>query len=212
MKTAREKEKHTIEAKFKETEEETWQNPFVDVAKDDWYYESVKYANENKLFNGVSSTEFGPNVSMTRAMLVTVLYRLEGEPATNRSIPFADVDMSMYYANAVIWAKQNNIVNGVDETNFAPNLEVTREQLVTILYRYAGYKGKDVSVGENTNILSYDDFSELSEYAIPAMQWACGSGIITGRTTSTIAPKGTATRAEVATVLMRFCQDNGITE
>ena len=201
------KEKHTIEATFKKVEEvteETWKNPFTDVTEDDWFYEAVKYANENKLFNGVSSTEFGPNVSMTRAMLVTVLYRLEGEPATNRSIPFADVDMSMYYANAVIWAKQNNIVNGVDETNFAPNLEVTREQLVTILYRYAQYKGKDVSVGENTNILSYDDFSELSEYAIPAMQWACGSGIITGRTTSTIAPKGTATRAEVATMLMRF--------
>ena len=201
------KEKHTIEATFKKVEEvteETWKNPFTDVDEDDWYYESVKFANENKLFNGVSNTEFGPNVSMTRAMLVTVLYRLEGEPATNKSIPFADVDMSSYYANAVIWAKQNNIVNGIDDTNFAPNGEITREQLATILYRYANYKGIDVSVGENTNILSYDDFSELSEYAIPAMQWACGSGIITGRTISTIAPKGTATRAEVATMLMRF--------
>ncbi|MBO5179773.1 MAG: S-layer homology domain-containing protein, partial [Clostridia bacterium] len=201
------KEKHTIEATFKKVEEvteETWKNPFIDVTEDDWFYEAVKYANENKLFNGVSSTEFGPNVSMTRAMLVTVLYRLEGEPATNRSIPFADVDMSMYYANAVIWAKQNNIVNGVDENNFAPDREITREQLVTILYRFAQYKGKDVSVGENTNILSYDDVSQVSEYAIPAMQWACGSGIITGRTTATIAPKGTATRAEVATMLMRF--------
>ena len=143
---------------------------------------------------------------MTRAMLVTVLYRLEGEPATNKSIPFADVDMSAYYASAVIWAKQNNIVNGVDDSNFAPNGEITREQLATILYRYANYKGIDVSVGENTNILSYDDFSEISEYAIPAMQWACGSGIITGRTISTIAPKGTATRAEVATMLMRFAK------
>jgi len=201
------KEKHTIEATFKKVEEvteETWKNPFTDVDEDDWYYESVKFANENKLFNGVSNTEFGPNVSMTRAMLVTVLYRLEGEPATNKSIPFADVDMSSYYASAVIWAKQNNIVNGIDDTNFAPNGEITREQLATILYRYANYKGIDVSVGENTNILSYDDFSELSEYAIPAMQWACGSGIITGRTISTIAPKGTATRAEVATMLMRF--------
>jgi len=204
------KEKHTIEATFKlveEVTEETWKNPFVDVAKDDWYYESVKYANENKLFNGVSNTEFGANIPMTRGMLVTVLYRLEGEPATNRSIPFADVDMSMYYANAVIWAKQHGIVNGVDATNFVPNGEITREQLVTILYRYAQYKGKDVSVGENTNILSYDDFNELSEYAIPAMQWACGSGIITGRTTSTIAPKGTATRAEVATMLMRYTKE-----
>ena len=117
---------------------------------------------------------------------------------------YQEANDDCYYANAVIWAKQNNIVNGVDETNFAPNAKVTREQLVTILYRYAEYKGKDLSVGENTNILSYDDFNELSEYAIPAMQWACGSGIITGRTISTIAPKGTATRAEVATMLMRF--------
>ena len=187
-----------------EVSEETWKNPFTDVTEEDWFYEAVKFANENKLFNGVSSTEFAPDESMTRAMLVTVLYRLEGEPATNRSIPFADVDMSMYYANAVIWAKQNNIVNGVDETNFAPDLEVTREQLVTILYRYAMYKGKDVSVSENTNISSYDDVNEVSDYATSAFEWAVENGIITGRTEKTLAPKGTATRAEVATMLMRF--------
>ena len=164
----------------------------------------LKFANENKLFNGVSENEFGANVNMTRGMLVTVLYRLAGEPATNKSIPFADVDTAMYYANPISWAKQNGIVNGVDENDFAPDAEISRQQLVTILYRFAKLMGKDVSVGEDTNILSYDDVNQVAEYAIPAMQWACGAGIITGRTESTLAPTGNATRAEVATMLMRF--------
>ena len=203
------KKTHSITAKFEKVEEvveETWKNPFTDVAEKDWFYSAVKFANENKLFNGVSDTKFGPNVNMTRGMLVTALYRLESEPATNKSIPFTDVDMSMYYGKAISWAKQNNIVNGVDEVNFAPNAQITREQFVTILYRYAKAKGMDVSVGEDTNILSYDDVNQVSEYAIPALQWACGAGIINGRTATTLAPKGTATRAEVATMLMRFCK------
>ncbi len=201
------KAKHTIEATFKKVEEvveETWKNPFTDVSEKDWFYESVKYANENGIMNGMTENTFDPSYNMTRGMLVTVLYRLENEPATNKSIPFADVDLSMYYGNAVIWAKQNNIVNGMDENNFMPNASITREQLTTILYRYAKYKGMDVSVGEDTNILSYDDFNELSEYAMSATQWACGSGIINGRTEATLVPKGTATRAEVATMIMRF--------
>ena len=202
---------HTIEATFKKVEEvvpvepeDGWKNPFIDVSEKDWFYEAVKFANENKLFNGVSENEFGANVNMTRGMLVTVLYRLAGEPATNKSIPFADVDTAMYYANPISWAKQNGIVNGVDENNFAPDAEISRQQLVTILYRFAKLMGKDVSVGEDTNILSYDDVNQVAEYAIPAMQWACGAGIITGRTESTLAPIGNATRAEVATMLMRF--------
>lgn len=177
---------------------------FDDVAKNEWFYDAVQFAVKNKLFNGVSATEFAPNENMTRGMLVTVLYRLAGEPATNKSIPFADVDMSMYYANAISWAKQNSIVNGVDEINFAPDFEVSREQLVVILYRYAKAQGKDVSVGENTNILSYNDAFEISEYAVEAFQWACGSGIITGKTESTLAPEELVTRAEVATMIMRF--------
>ena len=202
---------HTIEATFKKVEEvvpvepeDGWKNPFIDVSEKDWFYEAVKFANENKLFNGVSENEFGANVNMTRGMLVTVLYRLAGEPATNKSIPFADVDTAMYYANPISWAKQNGIVNGVDENDFAPDAEISRQQLVTILYRFAKLMGKDVSVGEDTNILSYDDVNQVAEYAIPAMQWACGAGIITGRTESTLAPTGNATRAEVATMLMRF--------
>lgn len=194
--------------KEEEVIEETWKNPFTDVTEDNWYYEAVKFANENKLFNGISSTEFGANISMTRGMLVTVLYRLEEEPATNKSIPFADVDMSMYYANAVIWAKQNNIVNGINENNFAPDAQVTREQLTTILYRYAKATGKGVSVNESQNIVSYDDANQVSEYAMTALEWAVENGIVTGRTKSTLDPLGTTTRAEVATMLMRYIIKN----
>ena len=141
-------------------------------------------------------------------MLVTVLYRNEGEPAVNKSIPFADIDMGAWYANAVVWAQQNGIVNGVSETEFAPNDNITREQIATIMFRYAQYKGYDVSVGENTNILSYDDFDSISEYAIAAMQYACGSGLMKGKTASTLNPKDNATRAEIAAILHRFIESN----
>ena len=177
---------------------------FDDVAENSWYYEAIQYVCKNKLFNGVSDSEFAPNVNVTRGMLVTVLYRLAGEPVTNKSIPFADVDMSKYYANAISWAKQNSIVNGVDDINFAPDQEISREQLIVILHRYAKMQGIDVSVGENTNILSYDDAFDISEYAYEAFQWGCGAGIINGKTESTLAPQDLVTRAEVATMMMRF--------
>lgn len=199
--------KASIKSTFKKVEdviEKTWKNPFTDVTVDNWYYEAVKFVNENKIFNGISDTEFGANVNMTRGMLVTVLYRLAGEPTINQSIPFADVDMSMYYANAISWAKQNNIVNGVNENNFAPDAQVTREQLTTILYRYAKATGKDVSTKGSQNVSSYDDANQISEYAKAAIEWAVESGIFTGRTKSTLEPLGTGTRAEVATMLMRF--------
>ena len=174
----------------------------LDITK--WYHHHTDYVIDNGIFNGVSYNTFEPNTAMTRAMMVTVLYRLEGEPATNRSIPFADVDMSAYYANAVIWAQQNGIVNGVSETLFAPDTEITREQIATIMYRYAKYKKYDVSVGESTNIISYDDFDDISEYAIGAMQWAVGSGLINGRTEKTLNPKDNATRVEISAILHRF--------
>lgn len=198
------KTKHTIEAKFKMIEEE-WENPFKDVAEDDWFYEAVKYTNENKLINGMSANEFGGKVSTTRGMIVTILYRY-AKAQTIEESTFDDVAEGSYYSNAIAWAAKNEIVKGMGDNKFAPDAEITREQLATILYRFAVKNEMDVSVGENTNILSYDDFNEISEYAIPAFQWACGSGIITGRTTSTLSPKETATRAEVATMLMRFCE------
>ena len=158
--------------------------------------------------NGISTEFFAPNTKLTRAMLVTVLYRLEGEPSTNRSIPFADIDMGAYYANAVSWAQQNGIVKGISETAFSPDTYITREQLAAIMHRYAQYKTYDVSVGENTNILSYTDAEAVSEYAIASMQYACGSGLINGKSASTLAPKDGATRAEVAAIIRRFIEGN----
>ena len=182
--------------------------PFKDVAKDDWFYDDVVYVYQNSLMNGVSDDEFEPNSELTRAMLVTILYRNEGEPATNRSIPFADVEMDSWYANAVSWAKQNGIVNGVTETEFSPDSDITREQIATIMHRYAKYKGYDVESGKNTNILSYNDSDSISDYAKASLQWANGIGLINGKTESTLNPLDNATRAEAATIFYRFVKAN----
>ncbi len=185
---------------------------FADVETSDWFYENVKYAVENKLMNGVGEDKFAPNDTLTRAMLVTVLYRLESEPAVGDDAhnmpPFDDVDIDAYYANAVIWAKQNGIVNGVSETEFLPSANITREQIATILHRYAQYKGYDVSVGENTNILSYTDAESISEYAISSMQYVVGSGLIKGKSATTLNPLDNVTRAELAAILQRFIEAN----
>lgn len=183
---------------------EGYVNPFSDVSAEDWFSGEVEFVVSKGIFKGTSEKTFSPDNTLTRAMLVTALYRLEGEPAANRSIPFADVDMGAYYANAAAWAKQTGIVNGITEREFAPDIPVTREQTVAILYRYLKAKEYDLSVGENTNILSYDDFSEISEYAVPAMQYAVGSGLLKGRTNTTLDPKETLTRAEAAALFRRF--------
>lgn len=201
------KKSFTLYAKWAEDVVE-WENPFTDVNDSHWFYEAVKYANEEGLFNGMSATEFGPDVSMTRAMLVTVLYRYVGEPEVTGESKFLDVVKGSYYEKAVMWAEANGIVNGMSATEFAPDNQITREQIVAIMFRFANYQGIDTSVGENTNILSYDDVEEVSEYAIPAMQWAVGSGVMKGKTESTLNPKVTATRAEVATILQRFIELN----
>lgn len=181
-----------------------WKNPFNDVKADDWFYANVQYVVENKLMNGVAVDKFAPNDTLTRAMLVTVLYRNEGEPAVNKSVPFADVDMGAYYASAVIWAKQNGIVNGVTETEFAPDENITREQIAAIMFRYAQYKGMDaVTLEEN---LHFDDANEISEYAVSAMNWAVGTGLMKGKSATTINPKDNATRAEIAAILQRYIE------
>ena len=178
----------------------------LDITK--WYHFDTDYVIENGIFKGTTETTFEPDSAQTRAMMVTVLYRVEGEPAVNRSIPFADVDMGAYYANAVIWGQQNGIIKGYSETEFGPDDKITREQIAAIMNRYAQYKGIDVSVGESTNILSYDDFDSISEYAIPSMQWAVGSGLIKGKSESTLNPLDNATRAEIAAILHRFIEAN----
>ncbi len=185
-----------------------WKNPFTDVFENDWFFENVKYANENGLMGGTTNTTFAPNESLTRGMLVCVLYRADGEPAVNKSIPFGDVKADMYYAKATIWAQQNGIVNGVTENTFAPDGNITREQIAAIMFRYAKYKGYDVSVGEDTNILSYTDFDKISEYAIEAIQYAVGIGLMKGKTETTLNPQDNATRAEISSILKKFIEAN----
>ncbi len=180
---------------------------FNDLDAYAWYHDGVHYCLANGLMEGVADTLFAPNASLTRAMLVTILWRVEGKPVVNCYMPFTDVDGGAWYAEAVRWAASEDIVNGVTDTSFAPDDHITREQLAAILWRYAKAKGCDVSIGEETNILSYADFAQISEYAKPAMQWACGAGIINGVTESTLVPQGTATRAQAATMLMRFCEN-----
>ncbi len=191
---------------------ETEPLPFYDVYLSSWFYDAVMNIYKAGLMNGTTETSFAPNTNITRAMLVAVLYRNEGEHALIGGVldipSFADIDMEAYYANAVSWAKQNGIVTGVSETEFAPNDNVTREQIAAIMHRYAEYKGYDVSVGENTNILSYDDFTDISEYAIAPMQYVAGAGLLKGKTESTLNPKDFATRAETAAILHRFVEAN----
>ena len=165
--------------------------PFVDVKTGDWFYDYVAYVYSNGLMDGTSGTAFEPNANMTRAMVWAILARIDGETVTGAA----------WATDARAWAMAEGVSDGTD-----PNGLVTREQFATMLYRYAVAKGYDVSIGESTNILSYADFASISEYAIPAMQWACGSGIITGVTDSTLAPQGTATRAQCAAMLMRFAE------
>ena len=178
--------------------------PFDDVGWADWFHDNVVYVYENGLMNGTGAAVFEPDGTVTRGMIVTILHRLEGEPAVSYLMPFADVAEGAWYAEAVRWAASEGIVTGVSDTAFAPDDPITREQFAAILWRYAKYKGFDVSIGESTNILSYADFGEIGEYAIPALQWACGEGIISGRGEGVLDPRGTATRAEAAAMLQRF--------
>lgn len=180
-----------------------WANPFTDVSENDWFYEDVALCNLLDLMKGTSDTTFSPYATTTRGMIVTILYRLEGEPSVSGANPFTDVASGKYYHDAVIWAAENKIVGGYGSGLFGPEDAITREQLATILYNYAKFKGYDVSVGEDTNILSYNDAFDISEYAIPAMQWACGAGIIQGDGEN-LMPKDGATRAQAAAMLIRF--------
>ena len=169
-----------------------------------WYYDAVQYVYENGMMNGISETAFGPDVTTSRAMIVTILYRLENEPETPAA-GFTDVAAGTYYADAVAWAAANGIVTGVSETVFAPDNAITREQMAAILYRYAQFKGWDVTAG--SGLSAYADASRISVYAVEAMRWANAEGLITGVTDTALEPQGSATRAQVATILMRFCEN-----
>ncbi len=178
--------------------------PFTDVAADAWYADAVAYAVEHGLMNGTSASTFSPLMTTDRAMIVTILYRLEGEPAVTGTSAFSDVADGQWYTDAVIWAADNGIVTGYDTGAFGPGDTITREQMAAILYRYASYKGYDVTA--SADLSGYADQAQISGYALTAMQWANAEGLITGTSDSTLTPGGSATRAEAATILMRFAQ------
>lgn len=176
---------------------------FTDLDPNAWYFDGVKDSLKKGLMEGMSETIFAPNGTLTRAQLVTILWRMEQQPSVDYALPFTDVAAGQWYTEAVRWAAAENVVNGTSATTFTPDAPVTREQLVTMLWRYAKQKGYDVSIGEETNILSYADATSVSEYAIPAMQWACGAGVIQGAD-GKLLPKDSTTRAQIATIFQRF--------
>ena len=200
--------KVTVEATFTQIATEPETLPFTDVKTGDWFYEAVQYVYDKGMMTGVSADRFTPASTTTRGMIVTILYRLENEPAVSGDLPFTDVERGAWYANAVAWAAANDIVNGTSATTFAPNSPITREQMATMLYRFAQYKGMD-AVTLQEHLTGYPDGDQVSDYAIPAMNWAVGQGLIAGMENGTLVPQGSATRAQVATILMRFCESIG---
>lgn len=200
-----------IEEEIEEEQEETTEQEetavsFTDVRESDWFYKAVSYAVEHGLMSGMGDGTFSPNTPLQREMFATVLWNLEGNPTPNDVTPFLDVTSDKYYADAIAWASENGIVAGFGDT-FGVGVPITREQFAVMLHNYARYKGYDVSVGEDTNILSYADAFDISDYAYPAMQWACGASVINGMGDGTLAPQGQTTRAEAATMLMNFCEN-----
>ena len=178
--------------------------PFTDVREADWFYDDVVYAYENGLFSGTSDTTFSPNASMTRAMLVTVLYRLEGQPAVSGRSGFSDVKLNSYYEDAVTWAADNGIVNGTGATTFSPNANVTREQMAAILYRYAQYKQYSTTASASLN--GFSDAAKVSTYAKAPLSWAVAEKLVNG-SEGKLLPTGNATRAQVAAILHRFVEN-----
>lgn len=177
--------------------------PFTDVA-DHWALEAIQYVYKNDLMNGVSDTAFAPNKTLNRAMLATILYRMEGSPAVTAANPYSDVAADTWYADAVIWASENGIVNGYGSGKFGPTDNITREQLTAMLLRYSDYKEYDTDA--RNHLTSYTDAGAISAWALESVQWANAEGLVTGRTETTIVPKGSTTRAETATILMRYLE------
>ena len=195
-----------IQVSFREIPPEAL--PFTDIADNAWYADAVRYVYKHGLMAGTSATTFAPDVTTSRSMIATILWRMAGSPVVNYAMTYTDVAQGQWYSEAVRWATSEGIVGGYGNGLFGTNDPITREQFAAMLYRFAQEQGYDVSIGENTNILSYTDVADLSEYAIPATQWAVGAGIINGTGDgSTLTPQGQATRAQAAVMLMRFCEE-----
>ena len=181
--------------------------PFRDVSKNDWFYDDVVYVYRNGYMEGVSSTKFAPNQYTTRGQIVTILWRLTGEPRAAKENKFYDVSSKMYYDKAISWAAEAGIVDGFDAHTFKPDENVTREQLAAILYRYADYM--NLSTKGASNLTKFDDYYKIGTWARDAMAWANYHGLINGVSYSRIDPKGNATRAQVAAILHRFAVEFG---
>ena len=185
-------------------DEETTELNFTDVKETDWFFKGVEYVVDKSVMSGVSENEFAPSGKLTRAMLVQMLYNMESRPACDTENAFMDVPVGQWYTDAVIWANDAKIVSGMGEGLFAPNMEITREQMVVMLYNYAKYRGYDVTA--SADLSAFADTASVSAWAQPAMQWAVAEGYISGMGDSQLAPQGTATRAEIASVIMRFME------
>lgn len=181
---------------------------YTDVSETDWYYNDVLSVSNMDLMNGISDTSFSPSENTTRAMLVTTLWRLEDKP-NGKDITYEDVIKKEYYYDAVSWATENNIVDGYDSKTFGPNDNATREQLITIMYRYAKYKNYDIS--HDVSLSAFDDDDNVSEYAVEPFMWGIANKIITGTSDSTLSPKDNTIRCQMAAILNRFC-DNYVSD
>lgn len=177
---------------------------FSDVREGDWFYEAVRYVCERGIMNGSSAETFAPYEKTTRAMVVTMLYRLDGEPAASGGCPFGDVASGKYYWSAVVWAAENRIVSGLSSDRFGPDEAVTREQLAAILYRYAGYRG--FGTWNSAELDKFADGGQVAAYALTAMKWAAAEGLLTGVSATELQPRGFALRSQVAAILMRLCE------
>ena len=201
-------EDHTIKVKFLKVmnaakeEELKWDNPFSDVNETDWFYDATRYVNKHDLFQGISETEFAPNSPLTRGMLVTVLFRFSNAIQYARST-FDDVPEDAYYSQAVCWASKNGIVNGIGNNQFAPDESITRQDLATIMYRYARFKGKGFAMN-NAYLLDYADRDAISEYAYEPVCWCTTTKVMTEKDENQFDPTGLATRAETATIMQRL--------
>ena len=180
-------------------------DPFKDTANNAWWHDGIHYCVQQGLMNGVASDQFAPNGTTTRAMIVTILWRMEGSPATSYGMSFTDVPAGQWYTEAIRWAQSTGVVTGYDAKTFGPNDNVTREQLAAILYRYTAHKSGDVS--KRSTLAQFTDVNQISSWALENIQWANAVGMVNGRTDTTIVPKGNATRAEAASMIQRFCQN-----
>lgn len=197
----------TIYAGWKEIKDNPstgFENPFTDVSESDWFYEDVMFVLANDLMIGTGDTTFSPEISTSRAMIAVTLWRMEGEPAAKGANPYTDVENGAWYTEAITWANENGIAEGYGNDSFQPETPVTREQLAAFFYRYAEYKGYDITITGSLD--RFNDKDNVSEWAKDTMAWAVGYGLIGGKDNNMLDPQGEATRAEFAAMLQRFCQ------